>query len=72
MTKPLISVDQTERVSVAIGLMKEHGIRHLFVTEAETVMGVLSVSGVVRSYLELLPVVHDLARLTTNGPRAAS
>jgi CBS domain-containing protein len=68
MTKPLISIDQTERMSVAIELMKDHGIAYLVVTQAEQVIGILSVSGVVRYYSELLPVVQDLARLTTHDP----
>jgi CBS domain-containing protein len=68
MTKPLISLDQTEGMSVAIELMKEHGIRHLGVTQAETVIGILSASGVVRYYSEMLAMVQDLARLTTNTP----
>src|SRR5687767_10396972 len=38
MTKPLISLEQTEEMPVAIELMKEHGIRHLVVTEAEEVI----------------------------------
>jgi len=64
MTKPLISLPQTEGMSTAIELMKEHGIRHLVVTEGERVIGVLSVSGVVRYYADLVPGGHDLARLT--------
>ena len=68
MRKPLISIDQTERMSVAIELMKDHGIAYLVVTQAEQVIGILSVSGVVRYYSELLPVVQDLARLTTHAP----
>jgi CBS domain-containing protein len=61
MTKPLISVDETEQMSVAIDLMKEHGLRHLGVTKAETVIGILSTSGAVRYYAEMLPVLQDLA-----------
>lgn len=61
MTKPLISVDETEPMSVAIALMKEHGLRHLGVTNAETVIGILSASEAVRYYSEMLPVLHDLA-----------
>lgn len=53
-------------MSVAIDLMKEHGLRHLGVTQADTVIGMLSASGVVRYYSEMLPVVHDLARVTMN------
>ena len=72
MTKPLISLDQREEMSVAIELMKEHGIRHLVVTEANKVIGVLSVSDIVRYYSDLIPAVHDLARLTNSGPEVAS
>jgi len=48
MTKPLISVDETEQMSVAIELMKKHGLRHLGVTNGETVIRILSASGAVR------------------------
>jgi len=72
MTKPLISLDQREEMSVAIELMKEHGIRHLVVTEANQVIGVLSVSDIVRYYSDLIPAVQDLARLTNSGPEVAS
>jgi CBS domain-containing protein len=72
MTKPLISLDQTERMSVAIELMKEHGIRHLVVTEADQVIGVLTLSGIIRYYSDLVPVVHDLERLTHNASEGAS
>ena len=68
MTKPLIGVEETEPMSVAIALMKDHGLAHLAVTEANNVVGVLALSGVVRYYSELLPVVHHLARLTADGP----
>ena len=61
MTKPLISLEETNQMSVAIDLMKEHGLRHLGVTKAETVVGILSASGAVRYYSEMLPVVQDLA-----------
>ena len=64
----IIGVEQTEPMSVAIELMKDHGLAHLAVTEANNVIGILSLFGVVRYYSELLPVVHDLARLTPDGP----
>lgn len=72
MTKPLISLDQTERMSVAIDLMKEHGIRHLIVTEANRVIGVLTLSGIIRYYSDLVPVVHDLEQLTNNASEGPS
>jgi CBS domain-containing protein len=68
MTKPLIGVEPTDPMSVAIELMKDHGLAHLVVTDANNVIGILSLSGVVRYYSELLPVVHDLARLTPRSP----
>jgi CBS domain-containing protein len=72
MTKPLISLDHTERMSVAIDLMKEHGIRHLVVTDADQVIGVLTVSGIIRYYSDLVPVVHDLAQLTNHASEGPS
>jgi CBS domain-containing protein len=68
MTKPLLGVEQTEPMSVAIELMKDHGLAHLAVTDANTVIGILSLSGVVQCNSELLPVVHGLARLTPCSP----
>jgi signal-transduction protein with cAMP-binding, CBS, and nucleotidyltransferase domain len=59
-------------MSVAIDLMKEHGIRHLVVTEADQVIGVLSLSGIIRYYSDLVPVVHDLERLTNNASEGTS
>jgi CBS domain-containing protein len=34
--------------------MKEHGIRHLAVTENETVVGIISISDIVRYYSGVL------------------
>ena len=64
ITHPLIGLDETETMSVAIGLMKDYGIPLLVVTHATKVIGILSVSGVVRYYTKLLPVVQSLGRLT--------
>lgn len=72
MTKPLISLDQTEEMPVAIALMKEHGIRHLVVTDAEEVIGVLSVSGVVRYYAQRVPGGQDLVQLANNPQDVSS
>ncbi len=72
MTKPLISLDQTERMSVAIDLMKEHGIRHLVVTGSDQVIGVLTLSGIIRYYSDLVPVVHDLEQLTNKASEGPS
>jgi CBS domain-containing protein len=72
MTKPLISLEQTERMTVAIELMKEHDIRHLVVTKANEVVGILTLSGVIRYYSDLVPVVHDLERLTDSASEVPS
>ncbi|WP_447977381.1 CBS domain-containing protein [Candidatus Nitrospira bockiana] len=67
MTKPVISVEQNEPITAAIGLMKEHGIRHLVVTKDGMVLGVLSVSDIVRYYSDVVPMLRTLAGLTENG-----
>jgi signal-transduction protein with cAMP-binding, CBS, and nucleotidyltransferase domain len=63
MTKPIVSIEDTESIAAAVGLMKTKGIRHLAVTEDGTIIGVLSVSDVLRYYGDVVPVLHDLAGL---------
>jgi CBS domain-containing protein len=53
MSKPVVTIEDSELLTVAIELMKEKGVRHLAVTEDETIIGVLSVSDVLRAYGEL-------------------
>jgi signal-transduction protein with cAMP-binding, CBS, and nucleotidyltransferase domain len=67
MTKPLISIEHNDPVINAVDLMREHGIRHVAVTKDDMVIGVLSVSDVVRYYSETVPALRHLAGLTDNG-----
>jgi signal-transduction protein with cAMP-binding, CBS, and nucleotidyltransferase domain len=67
ITKPLINIDHSELITTAVALMKEHGIRHLAVTKEAMVIGVLSVSDIVRYYSDTVPALSHLAGLTENG-----
>lgn len=53
MSKPVISIEDSEPLAAAITLMKSKGVRHLAVTEDQTIIGILSVSDVLRAYSEL-------------------
>jgi CBS domain-containing protein len=53
MSKSIVTIEDTEPMTEAIRLMKENGIRHLPVTEDGTIIGVLSVSDLLRAYDEL-------------------
>ena len=50
MSKPVVTIEETESLAVAIALMKTEGIRHLAVTADRTIIGVLSISDVLRAY----------------------
>src|SRR5215467_614305 len=50
MSKPVITIEETEPLTEAIMLMKKEGIRHLAVTADRTIIGVLSISDVIRAY----------------------
>ena len=50
MDESIISIDNHEPIVEAVKLMKDHGIRHLAVAEEETIVGVLSVSDLLRYY----------------------
>ena len=50
MSKPILSIEDTEPLSVAMELMRAKGVRHLAVTEDETIIGILSVSDLLRYY----------------------
>jgi CBS domain-containing protein len=50
MDETIISIDNHEPIVEAVKLMKDHGIRHLAVAEEETIVGVLSVSDLLRYY----------------------
>lgn len=53
MSKPVVSIEDDEPLTAAIALMKTKAIRHLAVTEDRTIIGVLSVSDLLRAYSEL-------------------
>lgn len=53
MSKPVISIEDDEPLAAAITLMKQKAIRHIAVTEDDTIIGVLSVSDILRAYAEL-------------------
>jgi signal-transduction protein with cAMP-binding, CBS, and nucleotidyltransferase domain len=53
MSKPVISIEDDEPLAGAIALMKKKAIRHIAVTEDGTIIGVLSVSDILRAYAEL-------------------
>ncbi|HEU4683168.1 MAG TPA: CBS domain-containing protein [Nitrospira sp.] len=52
MSKSLVTIEEDEPMSEAMLLMKKHGIRHLPVTADRTVIGVLSVSDVLRAFTD--------------------
>lgn len=53
MSRPVITIEDSEPIAAAIRLMKEKAIRHVAVTEDGTIVGVLSVSDLLRAYSEL-------------------
>ncbi|MFM8551269.1 MAG: cyclic nucleotide-binding/CBS domain-containing protein [Nitrospiraceae bacterium] len=53
MSKPVVSIEDDELLAAAIALMKSKGVRHLAVTEDATIIGVLSVSDILRAYSDL-------------------
>ncbi|MEW6681995.1 MAG: CBS domain-containing protein [Nitrospirota bacterium] len=50
MDETIISIDAREPIVEAVKLMKDRGVRHLAVTEDDTIVGVLSVSDLLRYY----------------------
>jgi CBS domain-containing protein len=50
MSKPVVSIEETETLDEAMNLMKEEKIRHLAVTADRTIIGVLSISDLLRAY----------------------
>jgi CBS domain-containing protein len=50
MSRPIISVEDNQPLSDAVKLMKNKGIRHLAVTQDNTIIGILSVSDLLRYY----------------------
>ncbi len=50
MREPLVTIETSETIVEAVRLMKEKGTRHLAVTESGRIVGVVSVSDVLRYY----------------------
>lgn len=50
MNETIVSIDSRSPIVEAVKLMKDRGVRHLAVTEDETIVGVLSVSDLLRYY----------------------
>ncbi len=67
MTKPLITIKDSEPMTAAVALMKERAIRHLAVTVDGTIQGILSVADILRYYADLIPTLRELAGLTPEG-----
>jgi CBS domain-containing protein len=47
-----VTIEEDELMSEALSLMKKHGVRHLPVTADRTIIGVLSVSDVLRAFTD--------------------
>jgi CBS domain-containing protein len=50
MREPLVTIETSDSVVEAVRLMKEKGTRHLAVTESNRIVGVVSVSDILRYY----------------------
>jgi CBS domain-containing protein len=50
MSKPVVSIEESESLDEAMTLMKQERIRHLAVTADRTIIGVLSISDLLRAY----------------------
>lgn len=50
MSRKIVSIEDNEPIVEAVKLMKENYIRHLAVTKNETVVGIISISDIVRYY----------------------
>ena len=55
MSKSLVTIEEDELLSEAMGLMKKQGIRHLPVTADGTIIGVLSMADLLRAFTERKP-----------------
>lgn len=55
MSRSIVTIEEDESLSEARALMKRQGIRHLPVTADATIIGVLSVSDLLRAFEELKP-----------------
>ncbi|MFZ1745644.1 MAG: CBS domain-containing protein [Nitrospirales bacterium] len=54
MREPLVTVETSDPIVEAVRLMKEKGTRHLAVTESNRIVGVVSVSDIIRYYSGVL------------------
>jgi len=52
MSLPLVTIEEDESLAEAMSLMKKQSIRHLPVTADATIIGVLSVSDLLRAFEE--------------------
>lgn len=52
MSKALVTIEEDEMLSAAMGLMKKQGIRHLPVTADGTIIGVLSLADLLRAFTD--------------------
>ena len=52
MSKSLVTIEEDELLSEAMGLMKKQGIRHLPVTADGTIIGVLSLADLLRAFTD--------------------
>jgi signal-transduction protein with cAMP-binding, CBS, and nucleotidyltransferase domain len=50
MREPLVNIESSDSIVEAVRLMKEKGTRHLTVTENNRIVGVISVSDILRYY----------------------
>jgi CBS domain-containing protein len=50
MREPLVTIETSDSIVEAVRLMKEKGTRHLAVTESSRIVGVASVSDIIRYY----------------------
>jgi CBS domain-containing protein len=50
MDDTIVSIDNQEPMVEAVKLMKDRGVRHLAVTDGDAIVGVLSVSDLLRYY----------------------
>jgi CBS domain-containing protein len=50
MREPLVTIETSDSIVEAVRLMKEKGTRHLAVTESERIVGIVSVSDILRYY----------------------
>ncbi len=50
MREPLVTIETSDSIVEAVSLMKEKGTRHLAVTESHRIVGVVSVSDILRYY----------------------